>query len=120
MSEFKYTPGPWELEETEEGHVIRMGKAIENHSEFPSHLEIDYDHGCLLDGEDGDVFSEAEINQAGEALANAQLIAAAPDMYEALNEIMVLVELIPLSRTVLSIITIYERALDKAQGGEPL
>ena len=81
-----FTPGPWELEETEDGHVIRMGKAIEDPNEFPSHMEIEYNHGCLLDGEDGDVFSELEIMQAKEARANAHLIAAAPEMYEALEE----------------------------------
>lgn len=83
MDKAKFTPGPWELEETEEGHVIRMGKAIENTGMFPSHMEIEYNHGCLLDGEEGDVFSEAEIEQALEARANALLISAAPEMYEA-------------------------------------
>ena len=85
MSEFNFTEGPWELEETEDGHVIRMGKAIESHGNFPSHMEIEYNHGCLLDGEEGDVFSEAEIRQAKEALANAQLITASPEMHEALK-----------------------------------
>lgn len=85
MSDVKFTPGPWEVEETEDGHIIRMGKAIESPSEFPSHMEIDYDHGCLLDGEEGDIFSEGEIKQAEEARANAFLIVAAPDMYEALR-----------------------------------
>lgn len=114
----KFTPGPWELEETEDGHVIRMGKAIENHSEFPSHMEIEYNHGCLLDGEEGDVFNEVEIKQAEEALANANLIAAAPDMYEALNDIMALLELMPLDPNVLKAISFYERVTFKAQGGE--
>ncbi len=118
MSETKFTSGPWELEQTEDGHVIRMGKAIENHSEFPSHLEIDYDHGCLLDGEEGDVFNEIEIKQAEEAYANARLIAAAPDMHKALNDILSHVENIPLNPHVLSIISIYEEVMVKAQYGE--
>jgi len=86
MREIKFTPGQWEVEETEDGHVIRMGKAIEDHGQFPSHLEIYYDHGCLLDGEEGDVFSKNEIKQADEARANAYLMAASPDMFIALKQ----------------------------------
>lgn len=51
--------------------------------------------------------------------ANAKLIAATPDMYEALNDIMALLELMPLSPHVLQAISIYERVTFKAQGGEP-
>ncbi|MDQ7094189.1 hypothetical protein REC12_11370 [Desulfosporosinus sp. PR] len=86
MSEAKFTPGPWILEETDEGHSILMGEAISDRSQFPSHCEINYEHGCFLDGEEGDVFSPEVIKQAEEALANAYLITAALEMYEALKK----------------------------------
>ncbi|TGE35901.1 hypothetical protein E4K67_22555 [Desulfosporosinus fructosivorans] len=124
----KFTPGPWELEETEDGHIIRMGKAIENHSEFPSHLEIDYDHGCLFDGDEGDVFNEVEIRQAKEAYANANLISAAPDMYEALQRALTFITNgiengyiqmpdLDSGDSALETPNIIKQALTKAQGG---
>lgn len=82
MNKPEFTPGPWEVEVTEDGHIIRMGEAIESPYDRESHLEINYNHGCFYD----DCFSEeSECNQqALEAEANAFLISAAPDMYEAL------------------------------------
>jgi len=73
----KFTPGPWEVEfdEGEEGHVIRMGKAIYNRGNYATHEVVIYGHGVYP--EDGDQFKSAE--------ANANLIAAAPDMYELLD-----------------------------------
>ena len=84
----KHTPGPWICEESEDGHLIKMGVAALNIWErqekgiigIPSHLEISYDHMCFVEGE---VEGTPGHNQALEAEANALLIAAAPDLLEA-------------------------------------
>lgn len=75
--------GPWEVEETEEGHIITMGDALLSHEEREeqgkfgqqSHHEIEYNHICFYDeGEEED----APCNiQALEAEANANFIAEA-------------------------------------------
>ena len=54
-----------------------------------------------------------------QAEANTKLIAAAPDMYEALSEILTLIANVPLDKNVLTIITLCERAMVKANGEEP-
>ncbi|HWQ42792.1 MAG TPA: hypothetical protein VN456_12255 [Desulfosporosinus sp.] len=83
MNKPKFTPGPWEVEETEDGHVIKMGNAIEHEGIFDSHCEVNYDHMCWYDEEVDE--SHPTNKQAAEAEANVYLIAAAPDMYEALK-----------------------------------
>lgn len=74
-----HTPGPWEVEETDDGHLIRMGSALTNHAQYEVHHAINYDHG--LDGHYAE--TEAERSQCSEAQDNAYLIAAAPDLLEA-------------------------------------
>lgn len=78
----KHTPGPWELHEYKGGVEIRMGTRLQK----PTHIynnehEIDWNHDLYNDGTD-DI-------QYREAMANARLIAAAPDLLaiaEELNE----------------------------------
>jgi hypothetical protein len=78
MSETKHTPGPWEVEfddsDHSEGHIIRMGEAIDSPGYHKTHHRIQYDH-MLYPGDKG----------FGEAHANARLISAAPDMLAALR-----------------------------------
>ena len=69
--EQRHTPGPWIALATEEGHEIRMGTSLSSPGFYDSHHLIEYEHGCY----NGDQVDEAE--------ANAKLIAAAPDQYEA-------------------------------------
>jgi hypothetical protein len=79
-----FTPGPWIYEETDDGHMILMGNAIKNRGCYDAHCQIEYNHMCFYDeGLEDDSPANA---QAREAEANAQLIAAAPAMYEALKE----------------------------------
>lgn len=78
----EWTPGPWEVEYDDEEcqHVIRMATArAESGSHYTQHVIV-YDHGYWDgDRESVEAFTEAE--------ANAALIAAAPDLYEACEAI---------------------------------
>ena len=81
----KFTPGTWEIKHREEEGVIEIGMA--SYLRDPGcydpvhHLDL-YD--CLYP-EDGDQFQEA--------MANARLIAAATELYEALSLIVSAVKL---------------------------
>lgn len=72
MSERKYTPGPWTVEETDETYWIGTARA---NTHKVGEVIIGMDHGPYTDE------AEARI------LANAHLIAAAPDLLEALQAI---------------------------------
>lgn len=112
----QFTPGPWEVEETDDGHVIRMGEAVTSPHLYASHLVCEYLHGCFYDAEYPE--TDGDNLQALEAEANAYLIASAPEMHDNLSEILTLVALIdtPLDQNILKIITLCEQALAKAQG----
>ena len=79
-----FTPGPWEVHETWEGHEIRMGTAIESPGLCEVQHSIEYSHDISRYRVGMDQ-TKAEQKQFEEAKANARLIAAAPDMYEALK-----------------------------------
>jgi hypothetical protein len=83
MSKAKFTPGPWVVEESELGHVIKMGNALEDDDQYDAQCEVHYDHECYF-AEEISEYHPMNI-QAKEAEANAYLMAAAPDMYEALE-----------------------------------
>lgn len=70
-----HTPGPWECSyDDENGHVIRMGSALGNSSNYESQHLVEYDHFIEPDEGDGSQFAEAA--------ANARLMAAAPDLLD--------------------------------------
>jgi hypothetical protein len=73
------TPGPWQAEQTDDGHEIVMGEAIETPWRYPSHHKIEYNHGVLAETfeDDEEEISETQRRQVEEAAANANLIAAA-------------------------------------------
>lgn len=73
----EHTPGPWEVGDTDEGHIIKMGRAITSPSHYPVHMAVNYDHGIPPYGGD------CTHNQFLEAEANARLIAAAPALLAA-------------------------------------
>ena len=79
------TYAPWETEENEGGHEIRMGKAISSRGQYPTHCIIEYEHGCFEDDEN----DPPANNQAAEAEANAYMISKmrnlAPTMLEVLG-----------------------------------
>jgi hypothetical protein len=70
MSERKWTPGPWPIDKTGDGKRIIVGVG-------------------LVDGPCGYDLAEIYADDCDpvEAHANAHLIAAAPDLYEALEEL---------------------------------
>lgn len=70
-----HTPGPWRVEEFEEGHIILMGTALTRRANHEVQHSIFYEHG-LFRGDD----EVAQSPQWAEAEANARLIASAPDM----------------------------------------
>ncbi len=67
----EHTPGPWSLTRTPKGHRMRVSGFGWGH--FAKVV-------VRMDGEDED---------QSEGIANANLIAAAPDLLEALNELVV-------------------------------
>ena len=85
MKEAKYTPGPWEVEYigTSSGHdeyaILARGAALNVATVQPVDPDItDAPEGYTP--QDVDDYTEGPVT-----MANADLIAAAPDMYEALN-----------------------------------
>ena len=71
MSETKFTPGPWYLE---------AGYENSNPGDFDEYWQVH-------DGQDAIVCSSS-FCMAGNKEANAHLIAAAPELYEALVDVM--------------------------------
>lgn len=83
MTDTKFTPGPWVASHDRDGHVVWMAGADEHPWEFESHLRWECNH--LIDEDEE---CDNARNQFQQSKANAHLIAAAPDLYEALAEIM--------------------------------
>lgn len=74
MSEPTHTPGPWE--------VIQHGQKIVVRTESPSKTRFGASRYAAVGG-----FERSDPKQLAEALANARLIAAAPELLEALQAI---------------------------------
>ena len=77
----KFTVGPWEIIKDDNGTVDSVRT-----KNFNSPLMGDY-HGCIIAD-----FNNSHGNRPhayAEALANAQLITAAPEMYEALKYLII-------------------------------
>ena len=76
MTQFKGTPGPWEIkpEEVDRPYIRIRGTQLGGRFKVANVLSPDYDgvHHC----------------EADETRANAQLIAAAPELLEALQNLM--------------------------------
>lgn len=104
MSNTKFSKGPWEVVRIPDSFTDTRGLYSIETNDSPWWLAL-----VGAPAESGDI-----------AEANAQLIASAPEMYEALSEILTLVALIdaPLDQNILKIITLCERATAKAQGVE--
>ena len=73
MSEVKFTPGPWAIHTIDHSHWVGVPKQQGDGLEKPI-FKIE-----------SDPFYKEEVN--AEALANAKLIAAAPEMLSALKQI---------------------------------
>jgi Lon protease-like protein len=86
MTERKWTPGPWFVDETKGptiGSSVRATIGIWSMARFNAALELDDDD---IEPEDEKWLCGAWGVCAPEDFANAHLIAAAPDLYEALAD----------------------------------
>jgi hypothetical protein len=72
----QHTPGPWEVVHAEHGIVVR--------TESPTKTKYGASRYAAIGG-----FDRNEPDKLAEAQANARLIAAAPDLLEALKELAV-------------------------------
>ena len=112
MSNTEFTPGPWEVRSdspySTHGFVIFRGRGEKNKTIARFH------YGNSVG------FGEPKDRYYLELKANVNLMSSAPDMYEALSEILTAVALIdaPLDKNILTIITLCERAIVKAEGME--
>ena len=70
----KHTPGPWELADLPHSIVVR--------TESPNKTTYGASRYAAIGG-----FDRSDPDQLDEALANARLIAAAPDLLEALQDV---------------------------------
>jgi hypothetical protein len=70
----KHTPGPWEVTHLRHGIVVR--------TESPNKTKYGASRYAAIGG-----FDRSDPDQLSEALANARLIAAAPDLLEALSRL---------------------------------
>ncbi len=75
MNEQNYTPGPWVIHGAMNSDRVHIGNPKEGHT-----LQGGRDSVCVVQLKEG----ESAFNQ-GEGTANAKLIAAAPDLVEALR-----------------------------------
>lgn len=71
--EAKHTPGPWVV--------------FDGDTEHPGIDMADGSFSIVVYGEDGEPFEGVRGRSPAETLANARLIAAAPDLLEALKEV---------------------------------
>lgn len=99
MSNSEHTPGPWESFRVRDGNYKGL-----------------YVKQSRYKG----LFLVRHTFDGIQAEANVKLMAAAPDMHEVLSEILTAVALIdaPLDKNILTIITLCEGAIVKANGGE--
>jgi len=77
----KHTPGPWTLEtvKTQVGHCHKIGP-------FPGSCGRDVGYACVY--VDGQHAPDARTGKEAELLANAKLIAAAPDLLQACQAVL--------------------------------
>jgi len=110
MSKTKFTPGPWKI--VKEGHEGEIISIRDKHRNWIG--ECNY----ALVGDES-MYGHPIITER-EALANARLIAAAPEMYEALEKIMeielAIAQEYPVYADDSTIYAIAENAIRKARG----
>lgn len=70
----KHTPGPWEIVQMDHGIVVR--------TESPKKTRYDASRYAVVGG-----FERSDPEQLAEAIANARLIAAAPDLLKSLVDL---------------------------------
>jgi hypothetical protein len=74
----KHSSGPWVVQDAEDGHLILMGEAASLSNGRQVQQFINYSH--MLFPEDREQYEEA--------VANARLIAAAPELRDALENLL--------------------------------
>lgn len=101
--ETKWTPGPWVVSDSQDEVSVCMGTAIDS----------PYEYTCGHVWQASDVYwSEADK----EDIANAQLIASAPDLYEALDDLRSSCKALGLDRDLHQELYNARAALAKARG----
>lgn len=78
MSTTKFTEGSWRVEWAEDGHGDRFFNVLKNDGDAD-------DYGRMVDASYSIIEMAYPVIDADEAVANAHLIAAAPDLYAALQ-----------------------------------
>jgi hypothetical protein len=107
----KHTPGPWEWSSDDDGHLVRMGDAVDSPGTHASHNLWKCEH--MIDPEAG----VADRRQFAQAEANAQLIAAAPDLLEALKQARHWIAVERHPALLKDILALIDPAIAKAEGG---
>lgn len=104
----QHTPGPWKL------HPEHRTQVYNSHADMP---DVAYNLSALI----ADCCTLGDRSRNAECLANARLIAAAPDLLEACRYALVRLEVIERDKGVHSHETIPElrAAIAKAEGGTP-
>lgn len=109
MSAFKGTPGPWEVAEENGDYFVQVASQ-------PSACHPMFDRYRIIHGWVGGDGTDSPNPELGTPIANARLIAAAPELLEALIDCRRVLELLAGATRELAVV---DAVIAKATGGTP-